>query len=130
MSTWSYVVPLAREHAEYLGREGVGVPSLAPVNRAPSREDVDAAYAAIGQPDSIVVDTYATDDGVKVAVRGAPRAQLRLLHALAARCGQLYMFGFPHDRMPGVVVDPADDLDAVMRRMDAGTRAALDAADA
>ena len=50
------------------------------------------------------------------------RSVVQFFIGLAKRCGQLYMFGFPHDSMPGVVADPADDLDAVLRRMDPETR--------
>lgn len=114
----------------YLVGEGVLVPEVSADNRAPDEADVAAAYAELG-PDEVplIVDSYrnAPDDQLTVALRGSIGASLAFLMALAKRCGQLYVFGFPYDAMPGIVVDPADDLDMVLRRMAPETRAMVTA---
>ena len=114
------------EHAKYLADENVIVPALSPHNRAPEEADVRAAHADIGSPDSlelcIYLDRSPGDSELTIGLRGDTRLRLQFFIALAKRCGQLYMFPFPHDGLPGIVVDPADDLEGVLRRMDPDTR--------
>lgn len=125
MTTWSTIEPLTAEHVAYLAETGVRLPVLAATNRAPTRADVVAAYEAIDRPADLELDLYNPVGAFVVSLRGHPDRMLRFLVALAARCGQLYMFGSPLDRMPGAVADRGDDLEAVVARLDADTRAAL-----
>lgn len=112
MSTWTYVQSLRAEHAEYLAGEGVRVPPRSPRDRAPDEADVAAAHAELDAAarSALVVDSYRSDGepDLVIAVRGGDDAVLAFARALAARCGPLYLFPFPHDAMPGVVVDRDD----------------------
>jgi hypothetical protein len=132
MSTWSYVVPLGAEHAKYLKSAGVVAPTLAKTNRAPDEADVAAATAELGAVDkaALTIDCYRADGDpeLTVAIRGRTERVLAFLLALTKRCGQLYLFPFPFDSVPGVVADPADDMAGVLGRMDPETREAVDAA--
>lgn len=129
MSTWSYVVPLGAEHAKHLKSAGVVAPPLSKNNRAPDEADVAAASAEVGAAD-LTVDCYRAsgDPELTVAIRGRTERVLAFLLALTKRCGQLYLFPFPFDSVPGVVADPTDDLAGVLGRMDPETRDSVEAA--
>ena len=116
MATWSEIEPLTKEHAEYLHALGARVPTLSRNNRRPTEAELHAAFAEIGAPSELLVDAYEEGADLKIRVRGDENAALKLLVALAKRCGQLYLFPFPGDQMPGVVADHADDLEQLLRR--------------
>jgi hypothetical protein len=109
VANWDYVFPYDERATEFLAREGLPHPTLARGNRAPTPREL----IALGRPGVLFdVPDGAVIEAVRVRAESY-EAELRVVYALAASCGQQWIY--PDSGAPSIVVDPRIDFERALR---------------
>ena len=111
MGNWNIVMQYDDQAAAWLSDEGYQHPPVSPGNRLPTPLEIEEATNAIGiEADAMLL---VDDSGLprSISVRGDLVLQLRLLHRLSGKSGQLWLY--PDSGSPAIVIDSAIDPESV-----------------
>lgn len=103
MANWHIVVPYDDRATDWLAEQGYPHPPARPGNRLPTGAEVEQAVRALGLPPDVPLAIDFARNGESLTVRGDLLLELRVLHKLCERCGQLWVY--PDCGSPAIVID-------------------------
>ena len=103
MANWHYIMPYDEAITDWLATKGLPHPAVNPGSRLPTWSEVEEAVESIGLPDDAPLVIDASHDGELLKFRGDLLLELRIIHHLSERCGQLWIY--PDCGSPPIVVD-------------------------